>query len=115
MTVDAILIPIEGKIEMVQLDAARSCLPALQALVKGDIESVPVMGRQNLALMINDNGKPYGEYEGLPRNERATRLCRDEIGPEDWIAGPAVIVQLDEMGETTSVPFDLLMEAEAKA
>lgn len=51
----AILVPVAGKPEVVQLDPARSCLPALQALVGGDIESVPVhLDSGDYSLFLND-------------------------------------------------------------
>ena len=68
-------------------------LQELQHLVGGDIECVFLSGSE--ILVINEEGK----LQGLPYNRSATQRVADRLVPGDYIAGPAVLVTEQEMGE----------------
>ena len=68
-------------------------LHELQAMVGGWIEIVSLPDGR--ILVIDEEGK----LNGYPRNEQATRLAAGRLFPGDYIAGPAVLVTLAEIGE----------------
>ena len=68
-------------------------LEELHALVGGWIEVVYLPDGR---LMVIDE---EGKLKGYPRNEQATRLAAGRLMVSDYIAGTAVIVTLEEMGE----------------
>ena len=68
-------------------------LEELQHLVGGDIEIVFLSGHE--MLVINEEGK----LQGLLYNVAATQLVAHLLQPGDYIAGPAVLVSEQEMGE----------------
>lgn len=68
-------------------------LEELHALVGGWIEVVYLPDGR---LMVIDE---EGKLKGYPRNEQATRLAAGRLFAGDYIAGTAVIVSLQEMGE----------------
>lgn len=64
-------------------------LTALQSLVDGDIQWIPL--GDDSAMYVNENGR----YLRMPDNPIATRLClhyRAGLDPADVIAGLAVVV-----------------------
>lgn len=105
----AVLIPADGSLPVreVTLDnAGDSCLDALQALVGGDIETLPVDGRDDVSPYFHGEGK-YADG-GLPRNDRATRLLRATMFAGDWIAGDLVLTGFDaSTGETVPLADDV--------
>jgi hypothetical protein len=68
-------------------------LQELQAMVGGWIEVVYLPDSR---LMVIDE---EGKLKDYPRNEQATRLAASRLFRGDYIAGTAVIVTLEEMGE----------------
>ena len=68
-------------------------LEELQAMVGGWIEVVYLPDGR---LMVIDE---EGKLKSYPRNEQATRLAAGRLQLGDYIAGTAVIVTLEEMGE----------------
>ena len=68
-------------------------LEEMHALVGGFIEMVPMAGDK--MLIINEEGK----LQGLLCNLEATLQVRDRLLPGDYIAGPAVLVSQQELGE----------------
>lgn len=97
----AILIPVEGRPKMVDLDAT-NMLAELQREVSGYIESVPLLHDQ-ISGYINEEGKIHD----LPPNVLATAIAR--LGRGDYIAGTMVVVgACDAQGEDTEVPDDLV-------
>jgi len=68
-------------------------LEEMQALVGGYIEMVPMAGDK--MLIINEEGK----LQGLPYNIDATWQVADRLLSGDYIAGPAVLVSEQELGE----------------
>ena len=68
-------------------------LEELHALVGGWIEVVYLPDGR--LLVIDEEGK----LKGYPRNEQATRLAAGRLFSGDYIAGTAVLVSLQEMGE----------------
>ncbi len=68
-------------------------LEELHALVGGWIEVVYLPDGR---LMVIDE---EGKLKGYSRNEKATRLAASRLFPGDYIAGTAVLVSLQEMGE----------------
>ena len=68
-------------------------LEELQAMVGGWIEVVYLPDGR---LMVIDE---EGKLKGYQRNEQATRLAAGRLMFGDYIAGTAVIVTLEEMGE----------------
>lgn len=103
----AILIPADQGylIRPVQItDRGDSCLRDLQALVGGDIETLPYPGRDDVAPFIHGEGK----FVPLPRNDRATVLLRASMFPDDYIAGDCVLTGFDaESGDTVDLPGDI--------
>lgn len=68
-------------------------LEELQGLVSGYIELVS-LGDGSL-LVINEEGK----LQGFAYNEQATARARGYLFAGDYIAGPAVVVSEQELGE----------------
>ena len=68
-------------------------LEELHAMVGGWIEVVYLPDGR--LLVIDEEGK----LKGYPRNEQATRFAAGRLFVGDYIAGPAVVVTLQEMGE----------------
>ncbi len=68
-------------------------LEELHALVGGWLEVVYLSDGR---LMVIDE---EGKLKGYPRNEQATRLAAGRLFSGDYIAGTAVLVSLQEMGE----------------
>jgi len=68
-------------------------LEEMQALVGGFIEMVPMAGDK--MLIINEEGK----LQGLLCNLEATLQVLDRLLPGDYIAGAAVLVSRQELGE----------------
>lgn len=87
--------------------------------VGGDVECLPFTDAT--VAYVNEDGI----VRGLPRNERATKLCLDfQIGlaPGDYITGVMVVVgcknesgEFDEVGDGLDVPQSLLDELLEKA
>lgn len=95
----ALLIPVEGNMRVVEHNG----LEDLQKLVGGDIETLPV-GREDVAPFFNEEGK----VNGLPRNERATKLLAASLMPEDHVAGDMVLCGLNtKTGDTVALPSDV--------
>jgi hypothetical protein len=68
-------------------------LQEMQALVGGYLEVV-ALGRGRF-LLLNEEGK----LQGLPYNARATERARRFLFAGDYIAGTAVVVTEQELGE----------------
>jgi hypothetical protein len=90
----ALLIPTTGPVKEVQQHGLRD----LQALLHGPIEGLPVDGRHDVDVYVNEQGL----LDGLADNPRATRLLGIRI------AGPAVLCGFDPAtGQQTPIPDDL--------
>ena len=90
----AVVIRVDGTQEMIAPQSPPAfALEELHALVGGWIEVVYLPDGR--LLVIDEEGK----LKGYPRNEQATRLAAGRLLPSDSIAGTAVLVSLQEMGE----------------
>ena len=108
-SVAALLIPVEGPMEDVQIiaDSDGSMLACIQALVGGNFQplNLPtfIEGCERATAMINEDGKALR----LPPNMRATDFLVPGSGLMwgDYIAGPMVLAGFDaSTGETTDIP-----------
>ncbi len=90
----AVLLKIDGSQQTVAPKHPPSfSLEELQGFVGGYIEVVS-LGNGSL-LVINEEGK----LERLAYNEQATQRAQGHLWPADYIAGPAVVVSEQELGE----------------
>ena len=91
--------------ELDQQDVLRS----LQTEVGGFIEPVafPLDG---ISAYVNEEGKLR---RGFSKNELATAMVRGYLMEGDYIAGPMVLVGLDEDGETTGLTDEQVAEVSA--
>ena len=90
----AVVIHVDGTQEtVVPATPPAFALEELHALVGGWIEVVYLPDGR---LMVIDE---EGKLKGYPRNEQATRFAAGRLFVGDYIAGPAVVVTLQEMGE----------------
>ena len=115
----ALLIPVDGPLEQVELDGT---LAQLQKLVGGHIEAVPLPGfipsSDHATAYVNEEGK---FLESCPPNMRATDFMVPGVGlfPGDYISGPFLLCGFDPTtGEHTELPADVvdlarLIESEA--
>lgn len=99
----ALVIPVEGPVQSVDLDGT---LDQLQQLVGGRIEALPVpeafTSGPAATAYVNEEGK----WESPP-NMRATDFLVPGVGlwPNDYIAGPMVVCGFDpKAGENRTVP-----------
>lgn len=104
----ALLIPVEGPIEEVELtpNDDGSSLAQLQALVGGYIQALPMPDfiGDDVTAYINEEGKFSGDTRP---NMRATDFMVPGVGlmMGDYIAGPFVLCGFDaERGENTDIP-----------
>jgi uncharacterized protein DUF3846 len=114
----ALLIPVEGALEEVELDGT---LEQLQSLVGGYIEALPLpafMGyARDATAYVNEEGKLHG----LEHNRRATDFMVPGVGIffGDYIAGPFLLCGFDPAtGEHRALPTSVrdrarLIETEA--
>lgn len=111
-TVTALVIPVEGPLEMIELPTGTTNrLAQLQEIVEGCIQSLPLppfLNREHGAAYINEDGKGR-----LPFNPRATDFFVPGIGLffGDYIAGPLVLVGTGLEGETTSASPEAIKRA----
>lgn len=102
----AIIIPPAGPIQY--LDEFDDSLDALQGVVKGSIEAVPIpwqFGGEKATAYVNEEGKYVGSWEdsegdtheGMTPNLRATNFMVPGYGLffGDYIAGPFLILGFD--------------------
>lgn len=90
----AVVIHVDGAQEtVVPASPPAFALEELHALVGGWLEVVYLPDGR---LMVIDE---EGKLKGYLRNEQATRLAAGRLFAGDYIAGTAVIVTLQEMGE----------------
>jgi hypothetical protein len=78
-------------------------LTVFQDEVGGNIEYVHCM-RDGIAFYINEEGKNFN----LPYNHLASIMAAETIMPGDYIAGPMIMVGLDERGRDCSLPLDVV-------
>lgn len=75
-------------------------LEDFQRVVGGWIETVP-MEEGNLVPYFNEEGK----LNGLPKNDRATKILSGSIMPHDYIAGDCLFIAYNpETGEDEDYP-----------
>lgn len=91
---EAIVIRVDGTKETVALPlTAGDRLKALQRLVGGFIEVVPLKDGRYMILHEDEKLRPHS------RNETATAMVQFDgwVAPDDYIAGAAVIVEEDAL------------------
>jgi hypothetical protein len=89
---------------IVELSDEGSQLQDLNALVGGYIEAIGLW--PEVTAYLNEEGK----LDGMLPNRRATQLARftQAIMPDDYIAGPLVVIGFDpETGENRDIPDSL--------
>lgn len=90
----AMLLHVNGRREQVTpLHPPSFSLEELQRFVCGYMEVVTLSDGR--LLVLNEEGK----IDGLPYNVEATLLVADVLLPGDYIAGPAVLLTAQELGE----------------
>lgn len=110
----AMLMPVDGKPELVDLDDS-SQLAELQKFVGGYIEALTfrVQGREAVG-WLNEEGKI--QEPPLPYNQRATILARtyEAIMDGDYVAGPLIVTGFNpNNGENEDVPAWMIEHVEA--
>lgn len=96
----AYLIPVEGKIQTLDVE---DTLETWQRLVDGYIEALAIPDDGALTAYINEEGKFT-----QPINRVATDYMLPRLYPNDYIAGPMVIVGFDaRTGEHRDAPVTL--------
>lgn len=97
MSVKAVLIPVEGKLSVVDFDDVYEGVQ--KALNGGWLEAAPA--HPHLTVFCDEEGK----LKGLPRNENANLIFPNLSMPGDYLAGPIVVMgPVDEDGYETDVP-----------
>lgn len=108
-TVAALVIPVEGPLETIELPTGTTnSLARLQEIVGGYIQALPLpvfVDREPGSVYVNEEGK-YASGKFGQFNPRATDFMVPGIGLffGDYIAGPAILVGEGPEGETTSAP-----------
>lgn len=75
-------------------------MEALQTLVGGDFEALPSPSGIRATVLAGMNAK----HEGRPANHTATRLIRDRLRADDFVAGTVVVVgPIDGEGDITDL------------
>ena len=94
---NGLVIPVDGPVEefdLAELAKERGGrLEALQHLVGGWIQAVPLVGYDDTTTYVNEEGKFECDH-----NPRATVLMKSvtkSIMPNDWISGPLVLLGFD--------------------
>lgn len=85
----------DGTTERIPFDPSNS-YEQLSGAVEGFIELVPVKLPYDCDLFVNEEGK----LNGLPLNEKLTRLYALENGYLDLIVGNGIFARHDDAGET---------------
>ena len=105
---ETVILTARGAVIVTELPTEIGSLEFLQSNVGGLIEHLPfpVLG---VDAWINEEGKYLNSIdeegnlvEGLPCNEKATKILTDAgmLFSGDWIAGDMVLTSCDEEGET---------------
>lgn len=87
----ALLVKANGYVEYVEI---RKGLPALNKAVGGYIEAITLDSKLTMTMFINEAGK----INKLPFNKFATDIYRAYLPTNDYVAGDAIILGLDEEG-----------------
>lgn len=109
----AIVIPVEGPVEEIEIPHDGSALECLQRLVGGLIEAIPVpeqFGGNEATAYINEEGKFLDKCKP---NMRATDFFVPGFGlfPGDYIAGTVVLVGFTPDGGHKDVPAKVVRRA----
>lgn len=104
----ALLIPVDGPVEEIDLTLGSGQLQQLQGLVGGYIQALPlpdeIEDAERSTVYINEEGKYVGDTRP---NLRATVFMVPGIGlmAGDYVAGPMILCGFDPLvGENTDVP-----------
>jgi hypothetical protein len=105
-TYTALVIPEDPNVDPYKVDIERAdSLGALQRIVGGYIEALPVRDRPDLTAYVHEEGKFVCQANG-----RATQFMARGLFAGDYIAGNLVICGFDAgTGENLDCPVDVLM------